>query len=369
MGRVAILADDLTGALDTAAPFAAKDDAVTVAWRKGAITGCGAFAFDTETREVSAGDATALVLSCLPRLRDAEISFKKLDSLMRGNTIEELAACAGSGDFASVVIAPAFPEQGRITRGGRQIAPARGEAGPIDVDLAGALAQCHIPVRVLGRGEAPVESGVAVCDAETADDLAHLAAAGERLQRPVLWCGTAGLARALGSPVTVPARELEGRRLIVVGTRHPVSVTQADRLRERMGRDAVVIDRPGEVAEKVRAVSAILGGGGSGALIFALPPLEPPAAEAAFVAALTELAEIDPPEVLVVVGGDTLYRLCRAAGAESLAAIGEWSPGAPVSRIVGGAWSGVALISKSGAYGDRDLLVRVLDNAAEQSRG
>ena len=128
MGRVAILADDLTGALDTAAPFAAKDDAVTVAWRKAAIAGRGAFAFDTETRRGSAEDATAAVLSCLPRLKDAGIGFKKLDSLMRGNTIEELAACAGSRDFASVVIAPAFPEQGRITRGGRQIAPARGEA-------------------------------------------------------------------------------------------------------------------------------------------------------------------------------------------------------------------------------------------------
>ena len=106
MGRVAILADDLTGALDTAAPFAAKDDAVTVGWRKGAIAGSRAFAFDTATREANARDATALVLSCLPRLREAKISFKKLDSLMRGNTIEELAACAGSGGFASVVIRP-----------------------------------------------------------------------------------------------------------------------------------------------------------------------------------------------------------------------------------------------------------------------
>ena len=314
MGRLAILADDLTGALDTAAPFAAKDDAVTVAWRKAALAGRGAYAFDTETRQATAEDAMAAVLSCLPRLRDAGIAFKKLDSLMRGNSIEELAACAGSRDFASVVIAPAFPEQGRITRGGRQIAPARGEAGPVDVDLAGALARRHIPVRVFGRGEAPPESGVAVCDAETAEDLAHLADAAPGLKPPVLWCGTAGLARALGSPVTVPARDLEGRRLIVVGTRHPVSVAQAARLREHMGRDAVVIGRATEVAAKVRDADAILAAGRSVALIFALPPLDPPAAEAAIAAALTDLAKIDPPEVLVVTGGDTLYRLCQAIG-------------------------------------------------------
>ena len=73
--------------------------------------------------------------------------------------------------------------------------------------------------------------------------------------------------------------------------------------------------------------------------------------------------------MLVVIGGDTLYRLCQAMGADSLAAIGEWSPGVPVSRIVGGAWHGAALISKSGAYGDPDLLTRILDNAMETARG
>lgn len=368
MGRLAILADDLTGALDTAAPFAAKDDAVTVAWRKAAVAGRGAFAFDTETRGASAGDATAAVLACLPRLRDAAIGFKKLDSLMRGNTIEELAACAGSGDFASVVIAPAFPEQGRITRGGRQMAAARGEAGPLDVDLAGALARRHIPVRVLGRGEAPVDAGVVVCDAETAGDLAHLADAAPGMPTPVLWCGTAGLARALGSPITVPAGDLEGRRLFVVGTRHPVSVAQAARLRERMGRNAVVVDRPGDVVARVHAVDEVLRAGGCAALIFALPPLEPASAEAAIVAGLAELAAIDPPEVVMVSGGDTLYRFCRATDAESIAAIGEWSPGVPVARIVGGAWPGAALVSKSGAFGDPGLLLGILDNATESAR-
>jgi len=368
MGRLAILADDLTGALDTAAPFAAKDDAVTVGWRKASVAGHGAFAFDTETRGASAGDATAAVLACLPRLRDAGIGFKKLDSLMRGNTIEELAACAGSGDFASVVIAPAFPEQGRITRGGRQIATATAGVGLVDVDLADALARRHIPVRVLGRGEAPFDAGVVVCDAETAGDLAHLAGAAPGLRTPVLWCGTAGLARALGRPATVPAGELEGRRLFVAGTRHPVSVAQAGRLRERMGRNAVVVDRPGDVAAKVRAVDEILRGGGSAALIFALPPLDAAPAEAAIGAGLAELAAIDPPEVLVVTGGDTLYRFCRAVRAECLATPGEWSPGVPVARIVGGGWAGAVLISKSGAFGDPGLLLRILDNATENAR-
>jgi uncharacterized protein YgbK (DUF1537 family) len=367
MGRVAILADDLTGALDTAAPFAARDDAVTVAWRRQACAEAGAFAFDTETRQTSAEVAAAAVLACLPRLREATIGFKKVDSLMRGNSIAELAACARSGDFGSVVIAPAFPEHRRITRAGRQLVPG-GDDRPIAIDLAGSLAERDIPVRVYGRGEAPTAPGVAVCDAETPDDLARLAEAGGRLSPPVLWCGSAGLARALGRPLTVPSASLEGRRLLVVGTRHPVSVAQAHRLRARMAGDAVVVEHARETLAKVRSVGEILGAGGSCALVFALPPLDPPAAEAIFAASMADLAALEPPEVLAVTGGDTLYRLCHAIGAESLAAIGEWSPGVPVSRITGGAWDGTMLISKSGAYGDPGLLVRILDNAAEDAR-
>ncbi len=368
MGRVAILADDLTGALDTAAPFAIEGDAVTVAWRTGAVAGAGAFAFDTETRGANAADASTRVLSCLPRLRQADISFKKLDSLMRGNTLAELAACAGSGAFASVVIAPAFPEQGRITRGGHQIAAGNDDSMAFDVDLAGALAERRIAVRIVGRGEAPPDRGVTVCDAETGADLTHLAETASQLQRPVLWCGTAGLARALSHPVTVPAEDLTGRRLVIVGTRHPVAAAQAERLRLRMGRTVNVVEDGGDAAAKIRSVGETLGAGGSSAILFALPPLDPPAAEAIFDSVFADLARLEPPDVLIVVGGDTLFRLCRAVRVESLATIGEWSPGVPVSRIVGGQWDGTRLISKSGAFGDEDILVRLLDNAEADAR-
>jgi hypothetical protein len=183
-----------------------------------------------------------------------------------------------------------------------------------------------------------------------------------------LWCGTAGLARAFGHPVTVPRGEVDGRRLVVVGTRHPVAMAQAERLQARLGADALIVEGPAAAAVQFRKAGEILGAGGSCALLFALPPLDPPAAEAVFEGAFARLAAMAPPEVLVVVGGDTLFRLCRAIGAESLEAIGEWSPGVPVSRIVGGPWIGTMLISKSGAFGGDDLLVRVFDNVAGDAR-
>src|SRR5947199_4668329 len=116
---VAILADDLTGALDAAAPFALPGQPIDVIWATARPPLSGGFAFDSETRELPARRAEAAVESFLPHLASRGLSLKKIDSLLRGNTIIEVAACWKSGMFRSLVMAPAFPAQDRITRGGR----------------------------------------------------------------------------------------------------------------------------------------------------------------------------------------------------------------------------------------------------------
>jgi uncharacterized protein YgbK (DUF1537 family) len=68
-----------------------------------------------------------------------------------------------------------------------------------------------------------------------------------------------------------------------------------------------------------------------------------------------------PPRSLVVTGGATLFRLVRALGADSLLVQGELMPGIAVSRLQDGRWPGATVISKSGAFGAPDLLVRWWD--------
>ena len=59
-------------------------------------------------------------------------------------------------------------------------------------------------------------------------------------------------------------------------------------------------------------------------------------------------------------GGETLRAVCRRLGARSLEAVGIVAPGVPRSVLRGGAWDGVEVVSKSGAFGGdtlwRDLL-------------
>ena len=67
------------------------------------------------------------------------------------------------------------------------------------------------------------------------------------------------------------------------------------------------------------------------------------------------------PGTLIAAGGETLKALCLALGARCLEAVGQVAPGVPRSAMRGGAWDGLDVVSKSGAFGGdalwRDLLV------------
>ena len=62
------------------------------------------------------------------------------------------------------------------------------------------------------------------------------------------------------------------------------------------------------------------------------------------------------PGTLLVAGGETLRGLCDALGASSLEVLGRIVPGLPRSVLRGGAWDGVTVVSKSGAFGHPNLL-------------
>jgi uncharacterized protein YgbK (DUF1537 family) len=67
------------------------------------------------------------------------------------------------------------------------------------------------------------------------------------------------------------------------------------------------------------------------------------------------ISVLDPPGTLIVAGGETLKAVCLALGAEALQVTGRIVPGLPRSILQGGRWAGVEVISKSGAFGTREL--------------
>lgn len=108
--RLRLLADDLTGALDSAAQFVPLVGAVPAFWHDAVPKRLpGSTALDSGTREADSHFAAERVAALAPALAAADIAFKKIDSLLRGAAAAEIAACLRAGGFAACVIAPAFP--------------------------------------------------------------------------------------------------------------------------------------------------------------------------------------------------------------------------------------------------------------------
>ncbi len=302
-------------------------------------------ALDSVTREADERTARIRIAALAPALAAADLAFKKLDSLLRGHVALEIAECARVGKFDAVVIAPAFPAQGRITRDGRQLA----HGSDVHVDLVGALADQGIQVARRHPGD-DLPPGVSLWDAETDNDLAAIAAM-ER--RRVLWCGTAGLAGALAAtmrapgPDRIPAFSATTERPIIalVGSDHPVALAQVEACAVR-----ITLDGGDEPIADAAAVTV------------AIPPGADRAAAADRIAAAFAqlLARMQRPGTLLVTGGETLRRTCTALDARGLVVEGELAPGVPVSRLLGGRWDGLRVVSKSGAFGDAGLLARLL---------
>ena len=202
MSIVRIVADDLTGALDAAAPLVGVAGPMAVTWDVAAAAAArGSLALDSELREREIPAA-----SLLAALRGADLACKKIDSLLRGRTVDEIAACLESGDFASAVIAPAFPAQQRITRGGRQYWRPTAAAAwqPVELDLMAALRGRGLPIRHAPSADEIAGRGFFLCDATTEDDLGAIVRAGRALP------GTAFVGRHGGSGAR--ARRASGAR-------------------------------------------------------------------------------------------------------------------------------------------------------------
>lgn len=293
-----LLADDLTGALDSAARFVPLVGTVPVLW-SGPVPQ-GTVAFDSGTRDLDASVVPGCLMSGM--LAGGDIAFKKIDSVLRGHVALELAACRAGFDHC--VVAPAFPAQGRTTRGGRQWLGGRDVGGPVPM-----------------------------LDAETDADLDAIVARGRTLPGRVLWVGTGGLAGALAGRQAVPCPALPTPILMLIGSDHPVTL---DQFRAVSGSPNVVTaDLPSGIARDaaLRSITATF---------------------------VRVLAETPRPGTMFVTGGATLRALCEALGATGLTVDGEIEPGVPTSILRGGDWDGQRIVSKSGGFGDLGLLVRLL---------
>ena len=354
MSGLRLLADDLTGALDTAAELVGLAGPVQAFWEGATPPALPEnAALDSGTRELSLSSAVSIVTALAPSLAGAALAYKKVDSLLRGPTLAEIAACMRAGPWERAVLAPAFPYQGRITRGGIQyVRDVQGGWSAVSGDLVELLRDSGSPAHT-GRLDAPLPRGVSVFDAETDEDLREIATLGQAAPTPVLWVGAGGLAQALahgkqaaatsvlptpilglfGSDQAVTADQLAacGKRWIRLRDGGPAEAAMLAALLREEGKVLVSIQLPSGVArdDAARQIGAALN---------------------------RLIQDMARPGTLIVAGGETLRGLCISLGAQSLEIQGRIVPGLPRSVMRGGRWDGVTVVSKSGAFGQLNLL-------------
>lgn len=356
-----LLADDLTGALDSAAPFCAGGSAVTVHLGPGTATGGDAAVLDIGTRELGAGEAATRAAQALPFLREGSPAFFKIDSLLRGPWAVQLTALLRDGGFRHCVLAPAFPAQGRITERGLQVLVGRDGSRVVVGDIAAMLAAAGLahPPGAASAGDA----SVGIHDAADESDLHAAVAAGRAAEERTLWCGSAGLAHALAGGIPPRSAALPAPLLAVIGTDHPVTLTQVAVAQRALPlRASIALDGSGGASSAIRHALAEIGV----ALVTVSLPSGIASREAreciaARLAAV--LPKLAPPASLVATGGETLRAICEAVGATRLALSGELEPGIPVSTMTDGVWRGVTVASKSGAFGTPARLAEIFCEA------
>ncbi len=366
MTTVRLLADDLTGALDTAAELVGLTGPVQAFWHGAMPSSLPAnAALDSGTRELERAAAVAATEALASRLDGAGIIYKKIDSLLRGPTIAEIAACFRAGGGERAVFAPAFPFQGRVTRGGVQHArDAGGRWAPVGGDLLARLRQEGVEAQ-RADPDRPLPPGFSLFDAETDADLRRVAACGRAAPGPVLWIGAGGLAQALAGDAQAEA--VSPLPLPILGLFGSDQAVTAGQLAS-CGADWLLLPDGHEVSATMLAEQLASNGRALASLDL---PHNLPRAEAAqrIEAELHRLAHGLPrPGTLVVAGGETLRGLCLSLRARSLEVRGRILPGLPRSILRGGLWDGVTVVSKSGAFGTPTLLRDLLEGALTTER-
>lgn len=345
--RLAVLADDLTGAGDAAAAFASAGARVvlplTISDEDRRDIDVLALCIDTRWRPPS--DCRTAVRVAVERVRrwGATQLFVKIDSTLRGDVATFVASAVEAWGGGRAIVAPAFPMEGRTVRGGQLL-------------VAGKHA------RVVAEA---LPLGMEVADAESDEDLRQIV---ERIRSDgAVAVGSAGLARALAGtcikpmrptsePGTPPARGV----LLVVGTAHPRSRTQAAAAARVV--DAAAAIPQAEDGQLVAAKDALMCGGRV-LLALDLPveavPLDSPAAERvvrSFVEVAVPMLESAPRAGVVVTGGATALALARALDASEFRIRGEVAAGVPFGvlqlprRIV-------PTTTKSGGFGRDSILL------------
>jgi len=271
---VVIIADDLTGANDTALQYFKNNLKTRI------IIDCSKdfkdvddvdiWAISTESRNISKEETVDRIVFVVNRIKEhigVENFYKKIDSTLRGNVGVEVVTLMEMLKFDAVIIAPAYIEEGRSTIGAYQLL----NGVPIErtqcaLDPKAPITESYIPniiskdlsekfaslidvidFKTITKGAGPItlklneliQKGkrIIIADAISVTDLEQIALAINKSNYKILPVGSAGLASAFNKETNPEQQEKDFKipplaRLIISGSATKMSANQVQKLKD-----------------------------------------------------------------------------------------------------------------------------------------
>jgi len=415
---IGIIADDLTGANDTALQFHLKGCNIQILLdytiEPSGKSNTQAWSISTESRNLNPEEAYNIVIDATHKLINnfnAEYIYKKIDSTLRGNVAQETLAVLEAMKGDAAVIVPAFPAEGRTTVGGYHLLKGVPlERTEVARDPHSPIFQSHIPTllkqqtaneEIIGhiqlitvmKGAGPVllelnrlvKEGkkLIVIDAVSTTDMEQIALAIEKSSCNLLPCGSAGLAQVLTKswlpdtkyqhiPKVIPKLPV----FIVSGSMASLSKTQIKKLAESDEFDSYVLElsledvltEPSDElierilehleTEKIVGVHINISDKDEEEKLKELSIEKEKISKIItdYLANLSSKVIKKQNLIFITIGGETSYKCCNAIKSKQLQLIDEVEPAIPLCLDIDAQW----IVTKSGNFGMPNTLVNIL---------
>ena len=412
--RIGVIADDLTGANDTAIQFAKYGlrslVLVDLESTQRTFESWSVIVLNTDSRADSPDAAYEKVKDATRILRKAGIIlfYKKIDSTLRGNVGTELDAVMDELNADLSFVVPSFPATGRTTLGGFQLVHGKLlENTEVASDPLSPIANSHVPTIVsqqsrrktaqvglneIRRSLKSLSDRVAelkaqgfeilVFDTATQEDMNKIANLCPEQHDLTVQCGSAGFAEELAKNMT---RRKDMPTLVIAGSLSQVTRGQVDMLRLQPKTRIMELDlmenlkaedcRDKMIHEIIEGATRHLSEGYDLVIRPKMPepPLDilkaiPPnqkedsvtfASKLILLLGRTANDTLKKTRIsgLILTGGDTAKGVCQVMGIEAIEIDEEVRPGIPTGIVLGGENEGLRIVTKAGSFGEEDALV------------
>jgi len=418
---VVVIADDLTGAgeigsilvKDKKRPFVSNEKLSKVDI-EALVNQYSGLIINLNSRILDSKGAYNKVKSLLSQFKEIKdrLIYKKIDSTIRGNLVEEIEAILDLNCVDIVLFAPALPKSERITIGGyhlvNQLPIVRSRyAKDADGNLISSYLPAifsnkskykvgRIPLEVVEEGPksimdsivAQYKSGtrILISDTCTDEDLYNIKEAILNVNLSVLPVGSAGLFRQF-----FPKSELNNTypSLIVCGSLNKIARRQVERLISEGKTEYIELnlsqmfteDREKELGKNIKTAQISLAKGYD--TILATPEKEykifseKSNARIDFKMRINEFLAVIATEIiktcklsgLVLTGGSTALKVIQNLKAKGVEIKKDLDFLTPIGALKGGSFDGLLIITKAGGFGKEDVLIKAVNYLRRESIG